>query len=182
VAGDYLLKSLRAERTRGFLIEKLNEVLERSEDKTWGELLAPIDDETLVGWIVQGARSSRVRDLAEEAVRSALEPMLSRPIGRPGRWFPDDIAHRLTVALSPAIWDWLQAQLPVFVQRLNVQQVVEEKVLGFSTQRVEEIIRGVMQRELNFIVKCGFVLGGLIGVGTFFMQQLIGALSAGPLR
>jgi uncharacterized membrane protein YheB (UPF0754 family) len=46
----------------------------------------------------------------------------------------------------------------------------------FSTERVEEIVRGVTQRELNLIIKFGFVLGAMIGVGTFFISQAIRAL------
>ena len=48
--------------------------------------------------------------------------------------------------------------------------MVERKVLGFSTQRVEEIVRGVTQRELNLIVQLGYVLGGLIGAVQFAVE------------
>ena len=37
-------------------------------------------------------------------------------------------------------------------------------------------MRGVTQRELNLIIKFGFVLGAFIGVGTFFISQAIRAL------
>ena len=48
--------------------------------------------------------------------------------------------------------------------------MVERKVLGFSTQRVEEIVRGVTQRELNLIVQLGYVLGALIGAAQFGVE------------
>jgi len=176
VAGDYLLAVIRAERTRTFLIGKLNDVLERSEGRTWGELLGAVSDETFARWIVQAARSPRTAELAEGAARTALLRMLDKPLGRPGRWLPADAAPRLASVLSPAIWEWVVGELPMFIERLNVQAVVEQKVMNFSTERVEEIIRGVMQRELNFIVKCGFVLGGLIGVVTFTLTEVFGIL------
>ena len=38
----------------------------------------------------------------------------------------------------------------------------------------EEILRGVIQNELNLIIITGYVLGGLIGVCTFGLQKLLG--------
>ena len=51
--------------------------------------------------------------------------------------------------------------------------MVERKVLGFSTARIEEIIRAVTQKELNLIVNLGYVLGAVIGVLSFVGTQLM---------
>jgi uncharacterized membrane protein YheB (UPF0754 family) len=45
-------------------------------------------------------------------------------------------------------------------------------VLGFSTQRVEEIVRGVTQRELNLIVQLGYLLGAVIGGVQYGFERL----------
>jgi uncharacterized membrane protein YheB (UPF0754 family) len=50
------------------------------------------------------------------------------------------------------------------VGQIRVPEMVEEKVIGFSTQRMEEIVRGVTQRELDLIVRLGYVLGALVGL------------------
>ena len=56
----------------------------------------------------------------------------------------------------------------------DVQAMVERKVMAFSVDRVEEILRNVIQNELNLIITTGYVLGGLIGVCTFGLQKLLG--------
>ena len=172
--GDYMLRLLRDERTRAFLVAKLDEVLARTEQRTWGQILAPVSDEAIAGWLIEGARSARLREFALEAVRTALLRALDRPIGRPGRWLPADASARLVAVITPALWEWGQAQLPGLVERLNIQDMVERKVLGFSTQRVEEIIRGVTERELKLIVRLGVPLGGMIGLLGFLLPRLIG--------
>ena len=58
----------------------------------------------------------------------------------------------------------MQRQVPVVVSRLSVQELVEQKVLGFSTARMEELIRNVTQRELTLIVRLGYVLGAMVGL------------------
>lgn len=179
--GDYLLRILRDERTRAFLVAKLDEVLARAEHRTWGEILAPVSDEAIAGWVIEGARSARLREFAIEGVRAALRRMLDRPIGRPGRWLPPDTAARFAAVVSPALWEWGQVQIPALVERLNVQDMVERKVLGFSTQRVEEIILGVTERELRLIVRLGVPLGGMIGLMGFGLPRLVNLILGRPM-
>lgn len=54
--------------------------------------------------------------------------------------------------------------MPQVLAHFNVPEMVEQKVLGFSTQRMEEIIRNVTQRELTLIVQLGYVLGAFVGL------------------
>jgi uncharacterized membrane protein YheB (UPF0754 family) len=68
----------------------------------------------------------------------------------------------------------VQDQLPELIKKLDVQAMVERKVMAFSVDRVEEILRNVIQNELNLIITTGYVLGGLIGVCTFGLQRLLG--------
>ena len=75
---------------------------------------------------------------------------------------------------APVIWEWVHDQLPELIKKLDVQAMVERKVMAFSVDRVEEILRNVIQNELNLIITTGYVLGGLIGVCTFGLQKLLG--------
>jgi uncharacterized membrane protein YheB (UPF0754 family) len=170
--GDYVLRVLRDERTRSFLVSKMHDVLERAEGRTVGDILSSVDDDTVVRWITEIVRSEKVLELATDGVRSTVTKLLDKPIGRPGRWLPDDAAPRLAAVAAPAIWEWMQVQLPGFVERLNIESMVERKVLGFSTQRVEEIIRGVTEKELRLIVHLGYVLGAVIGIVTFGISMI----------
>jgi uncharacterized membrane protein YheB (UPF0754 family) len=111
--------------------------------------------------------------LTDRTVEKIVEA-LERPIGRPGRWLPPDTAQRLARALSPAIWSWIEQQIPTLVERFRVQEMVERKVLAFSQDRVEELIRGVIDRELKLIIRTGYVLGGLIAVVLFGITHLAG--------
>ena len=52
--------------------------------------------------------------------------------------------------------------------------MVERKVLAFSQDRIEELIRGVIDRELRLIIRTGYVLGGLIAVVLFGLTKLVG--------
>jgi uncharacterized membrane protein YheB (UPF0754 family) len=66
----------------------------------------------------------------------------------------------------------VQGEIPRVVQQLNVQEMVEQKVRGFSTQRMEEIVRSVTQKELTLIVQLGYVLGAIVGIIAFGVNVL----------
>jgi len=73
----------------------------------------------------------------------------------------------LVKALSPALWGWIQEQVPAVVEHLDIEAQVERKVLGFSVQRIEELVRATTQRELDLIVRLGYVLGAIVGLAAW---------------
>jgi uncharacterized membrane protein YheB (UPF0754 family) len=83
-------------------------------------------------------------------------------------------AARARHALAEPLWHWVQRQVPVIVSQLSVPELVEQKVLGFSVQRMEEIVRAVTQRELRLIVSLGYVLGAIVGLAAFAINRIAG--------
>jgi uncharacterized membrane protein YheB (UPF0754 family) len=59
------------------------------------------------------------------------------------------------------------------VARVDVQSMVEEKVLGFSLQRIEEIVRATSQRELDVIIRLGYVLGAVVGALAYGVSLFV---------
>ena len=138
-------------------------------------LAAGLIDDVIVKWALRAARSERARAMAVEAVRGAGVALLDRPLGRLGRFLPDDAPRRLVATAAPAVWGQIIEKLPALLETVDIPSMVERKVLGFSTQRVEDLVRGVTQRELNLIVQLGYVLGAAIGAAQFAVESLFRA-------
>jgi uncharacterized membrane protein YheB (UPF0754 family) len=138
-------------------------------------LASGLVNDVIVKWVLRAARSERARAMAAEAVSQGAVTLLDRPIGRLDRWVPRDAAQRLVDAAAPAVWDQIIDKLPALLETVDIPAMVERKVLSFSTQRVEEIVRGVTQRELTLIVQLGYVLGGVIGALQFAIEWGVGA-------
>ena len=111
-------------------------------------------------WLVQ---FSRDRGLAEEGIRSLAKALLDRPIGRPVEWLGEANADALTSAVVKESWAWVQAQVPGVVGELDIPGMVVQKVMGLSTQKMEELVRTVTEKELKLIVDLGYVLGAIVG-------------------
>lgn len=159
--------------TREFLVEKLHAGVEKAGARTWGEALERVPTERIAEVLVTAARTDTARNVAETSARRLATRIMERPIGTPSRWLPENGSARIEAALGDPIWDWLQTQVPAVVERIDVARRVEEKVLHFPTQRMEEIVRKVTDRELRLIVRLGYVLGALIGVGLVFVDALL---------
>lgn len=172
--GDLVVKVAGTERTRSFVERAVYDALGRAGTRTWSSVLDAIGEDAVVRWVIEGARSPRVHQLAAEGAATGAMALLDRPIGRPARFFADDASVRLAAMAGPALWQWMESELPKFVEQLDIPAMVERKVLGFSTSRIEEIIRGVTQRELTMIVNLGYLLGALIGIVTFLGRRLLG--------
>jgi len=119
-----------------------------------------------------------IREEITRTIHDALLAYLQKPIAEIVSGVAvtqePDAGRKLAHSTAPLIWEWIHAQLPSLVQRLDVQSMVERKVMAFSVDRVEEILRSVIDNELRLIITTGYVLGGLIGVCTFFLARAIG--------
>ena len=119
-----------------------------------------------------------VREEITRTIHDALLTYLQKPIseiiGDVASLDDPEAGRKLAHATAPYVWEWIHAQLPSLVQRLDVQSMVERKVLAFSVERVEELLRTVIDRELKLIIAAGYVLGAFVGVLTFGVSRLFG--------
>lgn len=86
------------------------------------------------------------------------------------------LRSRTLTKLKEAFADELIEQLPALVEHLttptagalDIQQLVEDRVRSFSTDRLEKILYDIVAKEFHFIEILGAVLGFVIG----FLQLL----------
>ncbi|HUR95526.1 MAG TPA: DUF445 family protein [Gemmatimonadales bacterium] len=168
--GDWLVRVARDAATRGAIARTVEGLLQSAERHTWGDVLGVVPPERLAEAAADALASERGRRWIEESVAQVADRLLARPIGRPAEWLGAEAAAALRTSVSSAAWQWVHEQIPRVVEQIRVPEMVEQKVLGFSTQRMEEIVRNVTQRELDLIVRLGYVLGGLVGIAAFLVN------------
>jgi len=170
----WILGMARDPETRAFLVEKLRQGIGKASEGTWGELLERVPPERIASGIVSAARSDAARNAYREALRRVLQGMLDRPVGRPADWLPEGSVSRIQSALSDPLWGWIQGQVPLVAQTLDVGRRVEQKVREYPTWKMEELVRRVTDRELRLIVRLGYGLGAVIGGGLVVLNAVIG--------
>ena len=168
----WILNVARDPGTSEFLVDKLRSTLGAAEDRTWGDLLGRLSPESVADALVAAARSPETRGVAEEIAERAVDLVLQRPIGRPADLVGEDTAERVRDAIDEPLWGWLQDQVPAVAQRVDVAGRVEQKILEYPMEKVEELVRSVTQRELQLIIYLGYVLGAVIGISLVGIQAL----------
>ncbi|MGH7604719.1 MAG: DUF445 domain-containing protein [Gemmatimonadaceae bacterium] len=130
--------------------------------------------EQVVGLLEEPEIRDEISNTIHDAILTYLQKPISDILGDIEAKKDPEAPARLAASAAPVIWEWIHDQLPELIRKLDVQAMVERKVMAFSVERVEEILRNVIQNELNLIITTGYVLGGLIGVCTFGLQKLLG--------
>ena len=100
----------------------------------------------------------------EEFLRKKLPvemPMLGMFIG-------DKTVAKMKEVLMNEVTGMLPEMMETYTQslrnKLDLESIVVEKVSGFSTDKLEEILYGIMSRELKVVEILGGVLGFFIGL------------------
>lgn len=151
-ASDFIVRALRAPETRAWAVARARQAIALGREALTGH---------------------RGREWVRDAAHAAVRGLLDRPLGRPADYLPADSEARLRHALAEPLWTWMQGQVPAVVSQLSVQEMVEQKVLALPVERVEEIIKGVTERELQLIVRLGYLLGGMVGAGAYAVQVVL---------
>lgn len=172
--GDWLVRLLRSRGAREIVTRVLDHGFDQADRWTWNAALDLVPSERLAGSVAGLLQADGGRRWVRDGTRAAADGLLGTPLGRPADWFRAADIDAVRGHTADAAWGWVQSQVPVVVAQLSVPEMVEQKVLGFSTARMEEIIRSVTQRELTLIVRLGYVLGALVGAVAFLLDLVMG--------
>lgn len=172
--GDAVLRVARDGAAREFLVEKVRGALGAAERRTWGDLLKRLPSDRVVDFVVEAARGERARAAYRQGLDRLVDTLMDRPIGRPVDHLPQDAAARLEAASADPLWHWIAEQVPHVAGRIDIAARVEEKVLEFPPEKLEALVRGVIERELVMIINLGYVLGAFVGLVLVGVNILLG--------
>lgn len=158
---------------RSFLLDRAEAGLLRLGERSWGEVVRLVPADRVGGWLATGLASDTGQELYGEARERIVDRLLHQPIGTLGSGSAT-ASRRVTDALSEPVWEWISSRIPEVAARVRVAERVEDKILEFPLDEVERLIREVSGRELNLIVRLGYLLGAVIGVVLVLVRHVIG--------
>ncbi len=172
--GDWLVEAARADGMRSSLRTALLQGLDEAGEITWDRVLSNMSPAQAAGFLRDALGKERGRAWIQQAIASTATSLLDRPIGRPADWLGAEDTTRFTGAITSSAWGWVEAQVPLVVGRLNIPDMVEQKINGFPLPVMEDIIRRVIEKELKLIVQLGWLLGAVVGLLAFGVSRLTG--------
>lgn len=165
-------RSLLGLRIHG-LIPKRQDALARKIGSVVGHHLLEKQD------IVAALQKVDMREVVGGMIDSALEKKLGelQKIPMLGAFITPDRVSSIRDGIVDAVLENEAAIAgkieEVLEDKLDIAAIVEEKVAGFPTQRLEELVLDVARRELRAIELWGALLGAVIGVIQVVLLQVM---------
>ena len=170
----WIVRAARDEGSRAFLLDQLEGAIGRLGERSWADVLRVVPAERVAGWIAVGLTSEAGEALFDSIAGPVADRVLETPIGRVDRFLRKDAAVRLADTLGPPTWDWVARQVPEVAGRIKIEERISAKIEGFPLQQIEGLVRDISQRELDLIVRLGYVLGGFIGTILVIVTTILG--------
>jgi len=118
---------------------------------------------------VTGVIEAKVDEFLQNNLMEAI-PMAAMFLGSD---MVDKIKHSLVECLARAVPELGELFIGHLEKNMDVEAVVREKVAAFSSDKLEEMLLGIMQREFRFIEGVGAVLGFVIGLAQLGILWLL---------
>ncbi len=106
--------------------------------------------------VIEGKVDEFLKNNLMEAIPMAAMFLGSDMVGK--------IKYSLVNCLAKAVPELGEMFISHLEKNMNVEKLVRDKVSAFSSDKLEEILLGIMRREFRFIEGVGALLGFLIGL------------------
>lgn len=170
----WVLDAVQDPEVREFLIDRGESAVLKAGKRSWADVVRLVPAHRLGGWLGSILQSDAGTSLYERFRSGTVDRILALPLGSLGRYGREGAADRLAETLVEPVWEWISAKIPEVAANVRVAERVEEKIVKFPLNELERLIRSVTQRELNLIVRLGYVLGAGIGLVLVFIRHLLG--------
>ncbi len=158
-----IVKFIKHPGTQEILLNLIRSEWEKLQEKTVGELTGSFSDEALV---------SSVQSYAKRTLK--IGEFFARPLGSVLSRHEETFFNKLLPAWVDRGTDLLGRKLPGVMEKMNLQEIVQEQVSSFSVGRLEELVLGISKREFKMITYLGALLGGIIGIIQGIFALMIG--------
>ena len=148
-----LIKFLQAPGTEALLQRIFNAEWEKIKDRPAMDFMKDVNFDTIV---------QNVQDYAKREL--AIETRLNETIAY---YWPQGESW-INTEMLPKLMDkvFLEAEGKIedVLKRLNLAEVVREQVDSFPIAKLEELVLGIISKELRLITWLGGIIGGLVGI------------------
>lgn len=118
--------------------------------------------ENALGKIVNDTISEQAPEIIQKEIEKIEEDLLAMPLGDIYDLYQEHIPE-LTEEIVKLYRTAIEENLDKLLAAVNIESIVVEKVNSFDAVQLEQMIFGIMKKELNAIVYLGALLGFLMG-------------------
>lgn len=176
----WLVNKLCEPKFSNGLANMLEGMLAKNRDRTWREMLH-LDDPGLTEKLVQYFDSLIKRFVEQEEidrkvgslVRREMERVWELKMNRVLQLIPSGIVSEPGEVVTGFYRYLIREQVPKVLRFLDISGMVRQRVEELDVLEVEELLMGIMRRELVAITWLGALLGAVLGMVMVGMQYML---------
>ena len=157
-----LIKFLRNEATADIL----NTLLKKEWDKFLEWEVSRFEEQ-----FNQADIMKMLKELARKVLN--LDGIFNSPISVLTASYRNEISKTIATKGVQLFGEWLSSRIDVLMERLRLQEIVQQQVESFSVERLEEMVLSITKSELKMITYLGALLGGIIGLLQGFLAIIL---------
>ncbi len=162
---DFVRKSLEKEENQDELVKQLSLAVRRFSGKSLENFVSEDDYEQLIDKVSDYITNQGVSLFEGEKVNQLMEGLIDPLLNMEIR-VSDDIKVVIEEKIVDMYLNFARTRLPIFIEQMNISKIVEGEINSFSTEEVENLIFGIVDRELKAITWIGALLGFVMGLFT----------------
>lgn len=120
--------------------------------------------------------AEEVTEIVDARLNDFLDNRLGEAMPMLAMFMNDELKLKIKTTLEAELQLILPELIDRFVNKIeeevDVERTVYEKVVGFSTDKLEDILYSIMRKEFKFIELLGGILGFIIGLVQIAILQL----------
>ncbi len=148
-----LVKFFQAPGTEALLLRIFSNEWEKVKARPAMDFMKDVNFDTIEESIQQYAKT-------QLAIDDRLDQTISYYWPQGNDW----AKHELLPKVTDKIFTEAEHKIEDLLQRLHLAEVVREQVDSFPIAKLEELVLGIISRELRMITWLGGIIGGLVGV------------------
>ena len=159
---------------QGVFPKKQKQIAENLGKLVGRELLSFEDIERT---ITQPENIKKILPLAEQHIDDFLRHKLKKNMPIVGMFIGDKTINQLKTVFMQELEDLFPVIMKNYVLHikddLDLETIVVEKIAGFSSERLEEMLHQILTREFRFVEVIGAALGFFIGLLQIFLTLVM---------
>ncbi|ONI45225.1 hypothetical protein AN641_04470 [Candidatus Epulonipiscioides gigas] len=112
--------------------------------------------------IVNKVIEERAYDQVLDIMNKETDEFMQKPIGELTEHILEYEDLIIQIVLN-TYENFIENQLILLLKKINLANIVEEKIISYSPKKLEELILSVVKKELTAIIYFGVILGAIIG-------------------
>lgn len=159
-AADYVCQRLYEAHAGEALTGMIAEKIKSKVPFLPNAMIAPIQEQ-ISAWLNEQILT-RCPQLLYDAISREADALLDRPVGELLAPYEEKMAG-LRELMRKWYLQLIDSALPRLLQAIDIESIVEQKINSLNPRELEQLLRGLMKRELSAIIWLGCLLGFVMG-------------------